>query len=115
MTALMDALCRLFDIQKLFNVFERTATFANDIANGNTPEKCTVGLSDLLACHTDYQNGQVWGYTGNISYFKYVRHYQVSDPTDKNYFERVHVGGTAVRSAIRRWRRQTLYRNYWMS
>ena len=93
MTELMDALCRLFDIDKLFDIPERTATFAHDIAVGNRLEKCTVGLSDLLACHTDYQNGRVWGYSGNISYFKYVRNYEVTDPTDKNYFERVHVGG----------------------
>ena len=108
LTSLSDNICAVFGIEKFFNNNERNELFANTIHEDNRLEKLTVAITaanEKLPCHTDSQNGECTGYTGNIAHFKYIRNTNVSSPLDPDYYLRVYVGGygrkTTGRTIIR--------------
>lgn len=96
LTFSMDKLFSAASCEKVFDDSKRSDLFARKIHDNNRFEKITISVSEpaeYLSSHTDSQNSEKLGYSGNYSVYSYNFNKRVNDPTKPGYLRRIHIGG----------------------
>ena len=86
MTKLMDAVCRVVNVEYYFTDEDRNQRFSRKIHKECRGEMCTASRSKLLTCHLDTMN--CTRYSQNVSYFWYERNEEVISPVSSEYCTR---------------------------